>query len=87
VPAVLAGDGFFKICPKCYGVLWSKHSEEFACKRAEEAHQRKAVQEKAAHRRHLLKIERQRIKEERREKSKAQGEAQGKETATWETIR
>ena len=62
VPAVVNHDGFFKLCPKCCGVLWTRYSAEMARKRAEEAAQRKSVSEEAAHRRHLLQIEKQRIR-------------------------
>ena len=43
VQAVIAGDGFYKICPQCCGVLWSDNEK----RKAEIAHARTVAHEAA----------------------------------------
>jgi hypothetical protein len=59
------GDGFYKLCPKCCGVLWTRLSAELARKRAEEARVRKIVQEEATRKRLVLKEERRQLAQAR----------------------
>lgn len=65
VPAIMTDDGFYKVCPRCYCVLWTRLTEDLAKKRVEDAAKRKAAQEEAGRQRHLLHAEKARLRAEK----------------------
>src|SRR5215831_4806334 len=65
VPAVMNEDNFFKLCPRCYAVLWNRYSQDAGLRRAEEAAKRKAASDEAVRQRAIGQAEKRRARMEK----------------------